>query len=225
MGRVSGGALAGRTALRSFEVSGPYLNWWMAGLALGGLAVAQWLIERRTLGVSGFVQRSLQVFLRPEIARQESLVIHSDPAALRAALISATEEEEAREPAAPRPMARVGEVEAKHLAQRVVTTRAALLYVAAIVIGSSIATLQRGAFAFTTTLGPRFEELWGDGLLAVLALFGGGIVVGFGTRMAGGCTSGHGLSGCSRLQIGSLASTATFMAAAVAMTFLLRGLG
>jgi uncharacterized membrane protein YedE/YeeE len=59
----------------------------------------------------------------------------------------------------------------------------------------------------------------------VLALFGGGIVVGFGTRMAGGCTSGHGLSGCSRLQIGSLASTATFMAAAVAMTFLLRGLG
>ena len=204
-------------------MSGPYLDWWMGGLALGGLAVAQWLIERRTLGVSGFVQRSLQVFLRPAIARQESLFIHSDPAALRAALISATEEEVARESAAPLPMARIGQIDTEPRARRSVTTRAALLYVAAIVIGSGIATLQRGAWTFRTTLGPRFEELWGDGLFAVLALFGGGIIVGFGTRMAGGCTSGHGLSGCSRFQVGSLASTATFMATAVAMTFLLRG--
>ncbi len=196
----------------------------MAGLALGGLAVAQWLIERRTLGVSGFVQRSLQVFLRPEIARQESLVIHSDPDALRAALLSATEEELAREAVQPDSTPHTAAPEAKQLARRIVTTRAALLYVAAIVVGSAIATLQRGSWTFTTTLGPRFESLWGDGLLAVVALFGGGIVVGFGTRMAGGCTSGHGLSGCSRFQIGSLVSTATFMAAAVGMTFLLRGM-
>ena len=90
------------------------------------------------------------------------------------------------------------------LSRHVVSSRAALLYVAAIVIGSGIATLQRGSWTLTTTLGPRFEQLWGDGSLAVLTLFGGGIVVGFGTRMAGGCTSGHGLSGCSRFQLGSL---------------------
>lgn len=206
-------------------MAGPYLNWWMAGLALGGLAISQWLIERRTLGVSGFVQRTLQVFLRPGLARQESRVIHADPDELRAALLDATAEEvglDARERVAtPRPAA----AEAKQLARHVVTARAALLYVAAIVIGSAIATLQRGSWTVSTTLGPRFEELWGDGVVAVLALFCGGIIVGIGTRMAGGCTSGHGLSGCSRFQPGSLASTATFMAAAVATTFLLRGLG
>ena len=206
-------------------MGGPYLNWWMAGLALGGLAMAQWLIERRTLGVSGFVQRSLQVFLRPGVSRQESRIIHADPADLRAALLDATVEETGIEPIEPPPARQLAQPEPKQVARQVVTARGSLLYVAAIVIGSGIATAQRGDWTLTTTLGPRFEALWGDGLLAVLALFVGGIVVGFGTRMAGGCTSGHGLSGCSRLQPGSLTSTATFMAAAVATTFLLRGLG
>jgi hypothetical protein len=190
--------------------------------------MAQWLIERRTLGVSGFVQRTLQVFLRPEVSRQESQIIHADPAQLRAALLDATADEtgiDEPEPVAAPRHAEAVETNAKHLRRHVVSARAALLYVAAIVIGSGIATLQRGSWTLTTTLGPRFEQLWGDGLLAVLTLFGGGIVVGFGTRMAGGCTSGHGLSGCSRFQLGSLTSTATFMAAAVATTFLLRGLG
>ncbi len=110
-------------------------------------------------------------------------------------------------------------------AGRAVTTRAALLYIAAIAMGSAIAAMQRGDWSVRTTLGPGFEALWGNGVLAVVALLGGGILVGIGTRMAGGCTSGHGLSGCSRFQPGSLVSTATFMAAAVAMTFVLRGLG
>lgn len=200
----------------------PYLNWWLAGLALGGLAVAQWLIERRTVGVSGFVQRTLQIFERPGLMRQESRMIHADPERLRAALLEATADESGIEtpyvPAAP------ARTEPRALARRIVTTRAALLYVAAMVMGSAIATVQRGDWSIRTSLGPSFEALWGNGLLAVVALFGGGVLVGIGTRMAGGCTSGHGLSGCSRFQIGSLASTATFMAAAVAMTFLLRGL-
>jgi hypothetical protein len=203
-------------------VAEPYLNWWLAGLALGGLAVAQWLIERRTVGVSGFVQRTLQIFERPGLMRQESRMIHADPERLRAALLEATADESGIEtpyvPAAP------ARTEPRALARRIVTTRAALLYVAAMVMGSAIATVQRGDWSIRTSLGPSFEALWGNGLLAVVALFGGGVLVGIGTRMAGGCTSGHGLSGCSRFQIGSLASTATFMAAAVAMTFLLRGL-
>lgn len=44
----------------------------------------------------------------------------------------------------------------------------------------------------------------------------GGILVGFGTRVAGGCTSGHGLSGCARRATPSFVATAMFMAAAVA---------
>ena len=58
-------------------------------------------------------------------------------------------------------------------------------------------------------------------VMSVLLLVGAGVMVGFGTRMAGGCSSGHGLSGCSRLQPGSLLGTAAFFGAAVAVSFLL----
>jgi uncharacterized membrane protein YedE/YeeE len=46
----------------------------------------------------------------------------------------------------------------------------------------------------------------GTGLLIVA-----GLLVGFGTRLANGCTSGHGLCGVSRLSPRSLAATAVFM--------------
>jgi uncharacterized membrane protein YedE/YeeE len=50
----------------------------------------------------------------------------------------------------------------------------------------------------------------------------GGLLVGFGTRLGGGCTSGHGVCGVARLSRRSLAATALFMAAGMAMVFVLR---
>jgi uncharacterized membrane protein YedE/YeeE len=47
------------------------------------------------------------------------------------------------------------------------------------------------------------------------ALAAAGLLVGFGTRVGSGCTSGHGVCGVSRLSQRSLAATATFMAAGV----------
>jgi len=41
----------------------------------------------------------------------------------------------------------------------------------------------------------------------------GGLLVGFGTRLAGGCTSGHGVCGLARLSTRSILATAVFMAA------------
>ena len=49
-----------------------------------------------------------------------------------------------------------------------------------------------------------------------------GLLVGFGTRLGNGCTSGHGVCGIARLSPRSIAATATFMAAAVATVFVLR---
>ncbi|HMF41708.1 MAG TPA: YeeE/YedE family protein [Polyangia bacterium] len=43
-----------------------------------------------------------------------------------------------------------------------------------------------------------------------------GVLVGFGTRLGGGCTSGHGVCGISRFSIASLIATATFIAAGAA---------
>jgi uncharacterized membrane protein YedE/YeeE len=50
----------------------------------------------------------------------------------------------------------------------------------------------------------------------------GGLLVGFGTRLGSGCTSGHGVCGLARLSPRSLAATATFMAAAGVTVFVVR---
>lgn len=50
---------------------------------------------------------------------------------------------------------------------------------------------------------------------------GGGFLVGFGTAYAGGCTSGHGLSGVADLQVPSLIALVGFFAGGIAGTFLL----
>jgi uncharacterized membrane protein YedE/YeeE len=64
---------------------------------------------------------------------------------------------------------------------------------------------------------PRIDAGWP--LLVV-----GGLLVGFGTRLGGGCTSGHGVCGIARLSARSLGATAVFMAAGIATVFILRHL-
>jgi uncharacterized protein len=49
-------------------------------------------------------------------------------------------------------------------------------------------------------------------LRGLILLIGGGFLVGFGARYAGGCTSGHSIMGLSDLQVPSLIATASFMA-------------
>ena len=62
---------------------------------------------------------------------------------------------------------------------------------------------------------PRIDA--GLGTLAVA-----GLLVGVGTRYGGGCTSGHGVCGLSRLSPRSLAATLAFMGAGFATVFVLR---
>ena len=49
-----------------------------------------------------------------------------------------------------------------------------------------------------------------------------GLLVGFGTRLGSGCTSGHGVCGLSRLSLRSLVATLVFMATGAATVFVLR---
>jgi uncharacterized membrane protein YedE/YeeE len=51
-----------------------------------------------------------------------------------------------------------------------------------------------------------------------------GLLVGFGTRMGSGCTSGHGVCGLGRLSLRSLVAVLTFMITAIATTFVVRHL-
>jgi uncharacterized membrane protein YedE/YeeE len=50
----------------------------------------------------------------------------------------------------------------------------------------------------------------------------GGLLVGIGTRLAGGCTSGHGICGLARLSPRSAVAVGTFMASAAAVVFVTR---
>ncbi len=51
-----------------------------------------------------------------------------------------------------------------------------------------------------------------------------GLLVGFGTRLGSGCTSGHGVAGLSRLSPRSIVATLTFMATAIVTTNIIRHL-
>ena len=57
-----------------------------------------------------------------------------------------------------------------------------------------------------------------------IGLIAAGLLVGFGTRMGNRCTSGHGVCGLGRLSMRSFAAVATFMATAIATTFVVRHL-
>ena len=53
-------------------------------------------------------------------------------------------------------------------------------------------------------------------------LIAAGLLVGIGTRYAGGCTSGHGVCGLSRLSPRSLVATLSFMAAGFVVVYVVR---
>jgi hypothetical protein len=55
-----------------------------------------------------------------------------------------------------------------------------------------------------------------------LVIVAAGLLVGFGSRLGGGCTSGHGICGIARLSKRSVAATAIFMGVAVVVVALMR---
>ncbi len=58
---------------------------------------------------------------------------------------------------------------------------------------------------------------------SLILLVIGGFLVGFGTRLSSGCTSGHGISGISRFSLRSIISTITFMLVGI-LTVLIIGI-
>lgn len=88
---------------------------------------------------------------------------------------------------------------------------------------ATITDLGKLGIAAPVSLQP--EELFGlDAILSLkgfLILAAGGLLVGFGSRYAGGCTSGHAISGLSDLQVPSLIAVVGFFAGGLIMTFLI----
>ena len=89
------------------------------------------------------------------------------------------------------------------------------------------ALMERAAFVVGLVAGPAiFAALFGAwpevNITGSLLLLGaGGLLVGFGTRLSGGCTSGHGVCGLAQLSRRSIAAVATFFAVAIATVFVM----
>jgi hypothetical protein len=90
-----------------------------------------------------------------------------------------------------------------------------------LLLGGVISAVLGGGWEPTWDIG-RFDREIGWGAGGKIAwMFTGGLLIGFGTRLAGGCTSGHGIFGLSNLELPSLVSTMSFMAAGVVTTNLI----
>lgn len=84
-----------------------------------------------------------------------------------------------------------------------------------------IAGLVAGGIVLRLMYPAAFESAWAASLpVALLA----GVIVGFGTQLGNGCTSGHGVCGISRLSIRSLVATGAFMLTGIVTVFLVRHL-
>ncbi|MGB4883232.1 MAG: YeeE/YedE thiosulfate transporter family protein [Neisseria sp.] len=83
------------------------------------------------------------------------------------------------------------------------------------------------AFVVGTLLSPWLYALFADMPKVVITdnpvlLVLGGLLVGYGTRLGSGCTSGHGMCGLGRLSMRSLAAVVTFMLFAFITVYVLK---
>ncbi|HEY7715954.1 MAG TPA: YeeE/YedE family protein [Candidatus Binatia bacterium] len=103
------------------------------------------------------------------------------------------------------------------------------------IVGGLITSRERGerswrlAFLLGLITGPTLYRLvYGELPLQMEAdgpvLLAAGLLVGFGTRLGSGCTSGHGVCGLARLSPRSLAATLTFMSFGIATVYIVKNL-
>lgn len=184
-------------------MTGGLWSWYVGALALALVGLGFFLGSGKVLGVSGMVARLVDK-REPEL----------DDSALQAALLAETLAQFGPQAVTPQAAA------AEPAPPAALSFNAQLTFVLMLLVGGLLGQLTMGPWSVRTTLGGTFDRLWGTGWASFAVLLVGGALVGFGTRMAGGCTSGHGLSGCSRLQPGSLVATATFLGTAIGVSLL-----
>jgi hypothetical protein len=211
-----------------------YWPWWAGAIGLALVIINYTLTTDRSLGVSSAWDRVLHWRAERQIERLDAQF--TDDRALADALAAATVEQFGTFPGAPTlPDAAHGDAqthgqdveptagESAPVASRrpaPVVNQAALLL--SIFLGGLVAAVTAGRFKLRFDMGDGFRELvTANPTTMIGVLFVGGVLVGFGTRLAGGCSSGHGLSGCGRLRPVSIVATAVFFGTAVLVSFLL----
>ncbi len=201
-----------------------YWAWWAGAIGLAAVTIFYTVLTGRSLGLSTAWDRVLHWREERELERLDEAFADDDVFAEALAMATA---EEFGTPQSPSPVATAPAPLPEQKPQAdtprgpvPLASHAALLI--SVFIGGLIAALVSGRFDLRFDMGDAFRAIVTDNPIAmIVTLFFGGVLVGFGTRLAGGCSSGHGLSGCGRMRPVSLVATAVFFGTAVAVSFLL----
>jgi len=201
-----------------------YWPWWIGALGLAGVCFAYLLLVGRLLGVSGSwakvvgwrENRMLQQINEDFAENQNEM---SD--ALMAETLAQFGDDAVQElQSESTPAAAPANVDIDNLESSTPWT-AHLTFLLCLAVGAFATAYLTGSFELRYELSPVHTRIFGDTWEVWVALLFGGMMVGFGTQMAGGCSSGHGLSGCARLIPASLLSTLVFMVSAVFLSMLM----
>ena len=86
-----------------------------------------------------------------------------------------------------------------------------MMLVVGVVLGSFLSAIISGDLQFDVWVPSLWASAFGDSaVFRVVVALAGGIILGFGSRFAGGCTSGHGISGTLQLAVSSWVSAIFF---------------
>ena len=97
-----------------------------------------------------------------------------------------------------------------------------MMLVVGVVIGSFLSAIISGDLQFDVWVPSLWASAFGDSaLLRVLVAVAGGIILGFGSRFAGGCTSGHGISGTLQLAVSSWVSAIFFFVGGIITAYII----
>jgi hypothetical protein len=201
-----------------------YWPWWGGAIGLAAVTIFYTVATGRSLGLSAAWDRVLHWREERELERLDEAFADDDVFAEALALATAEEFGGSQTPSAlataPAPLLPEQPPADNPRGPVPLATHAALLI--SVFVGGLIAAISSGRFELRFDMGDAFTSIVTDNPIAMLVtLFVGGLMVGFGTRLAGGCSSGHGLSGCGRMRPVSLVATAVFFGTAVVVSFLL----
>jgi hypothetical protein len=196
-----------------------YWPWWAGAIALGSIAALHARSLRKPLGVSGAVRRVVDAATDPLVRRAEQADL--DAADLEAAMLAATERQFGAQALEDDSAPAMDASASAPAMPREAPWSAHAAFLAAVIVGAAIATFATTGFAPRVAPSAAYQHLVAHGVPAYLTLALGGLCVGFGTRMSGGCTSGHGLNGCSQMFPASLAATCAFFGTGVVLSFAL----
>ncbi len=97
------------------------------------------------------------------------------------------------------------------------------MLVLGVIIGSFISSILSGAFDLRWVPAAWAATFGSAAIPRLIVALLGGVVIGFGSRWAGGCTSGHGISGAMQLAVSSWISAISFFIGGIIAAYLIFG--